>query len=294
MMGFFAKQSNVRGFQQALAYVLLILGAVVMFTPFLWVISTALKTASQVAAWPPVWVPSPIRWQNFTEFWNSAPVAGGFLRFTGNTLFITLVCMVGQAGSALVVAYGFARYRFPGRDALFLVLLSTMMLPGAVTLIPQFVMYQSLGWLDTFLPLTVSSFFGGGAFFIFLARQFFLTIPQELEEAARLDGCSGWQTFWHIFLPLSKPVLATIAIFSFTGHWKEFMGPLIYLNSQENYTLTLGLSWFKQSIGGMAGGETPYHLLMAATIVVVLPLIAIFFAAQKQFTEGIAMTGSKE
>lgn len=292
-MRLFTKQSEVRAFQKGLAYALLSLGALVMAMPFLWVISTALKTTAQVAAWPPVWLPNPIRWQNFSEFWSAAPVPGGFFRFTGNTLIITLICMVGQAASSLVVAYGFARYRFPGKDALFMVLLSTMMLPGAVTLIPQFIMYKELGWLDTFLPLTVSSFFGGGAFFIFLARQFFMQIPAELEEAARLDGCSGWQTFWHVFLPLSKPVLATIAIFSFTAHWKDFMGPLIYLNSQENYTLTLGLSWFKQSVQAI-GGETPYNLLMAATIMVVLPLVAIFFVAQKQFTEGIALTGSKE
>lgn len=278
--------------QQVLTYTLLVVGSVLMLAPFLWMISTSLKTPAQVVAQPPVWVPHPVAWDNYVTFWTSPSVPGGFLRFTFNTLFVTLVCMVGEVFSAAMVAYGFARYRFPGRDAWFMVLLATMMLPGAVTLVPTFIMFKQLGWIDTYLPLTVGSFFGGGAFYIFLARQFFLTIPVELEEAARLDGCTDWQLFTKIFLPLSKPMLVTIAVFSFTAHWKDFMGPLIYLNSSEKFTLTLGLAWFKQSIVGQ--GTTPYHLLMAATIVVVAPLILLFFVAQRAFTEGIAMSGLKE
>jgi ABC-type glycerol-3-phosphate transport system permease component len=158
--------------------------------------------------------------------------------------------------------------------------------------VPTFIMFKELGWIDTYLPLTVGAFFGGGAFYIFLARQFFLTIPVELEEAARIDGCTDWQIFTKIFLPLSTPLLVTIAVFSFTAHWKDFMGPLIYLNSADKFTLTLGLNWFKQSIIGQ--GATPYHLLMAATIVVIAPMIALFFFAQRAFTEGIAMSGLKE
>jgi ABC-type glycerol-3-phosphate transport system permease component len=278
--------------KRPLTYALLLIGAALMFTPFLWMVSTSLKTPAQVVAQPPTWIPSPVAWGNYVEFWKSPPVEGGFLRFTANTLFITLVCMVGEVFSATLVAYGFARYRFPGRDFWFMVLLATMMLPGAVTLVPTFIMFKELGWIDTYLPLTVGAFFGGGAFYIFLARQFFLTIPVELEEAARLDGCTDWQLFTKIFLPLSKPLLVTIAVFSFTAHWKDFMGPLIYLNSADKFTLTLGLTWFKQAIIGQ--GATPYHLLMAATIVVVAPLIALFFIAQKAFTEGIAMSGLKE
>ncbi|MBC7541280.1 MAG: carbohydrate ABC transporter permease [Candidatus Sericytochromatia bacterium] len=285
-------QTTTKRLQKWLTYSLLFAGAVLMVLPFLWMISTSLKTPEQVLQWPPVWFPNPIRWQNYTEFWNSPPVKGGFLRFTGNTLAITLTCMVGEVLSALLVAYGFARYRFPGRDFLFVVLLATMMLPGAVTLVPTFILFRELGWIDTYLPLTVGAFFGGSAFYIFLARQFLLTIPISLEEAARLDGCNSLQTFWHVILPLSKPLIVTIAVFSFTAHWKDFMGPLIYLNSAENFTLTLGLNWFKQSIIGQ--GATPYHLLMAATIVVVLPLIVLFLVAQRAFTEGIAMSGSKE
>ena len=167
--------------QRAFIYALLLIGAAMMVTPFLWMLSTSLKTPAQVVAQPPTWIPSPVEWGNYVAFWRSPPVAGGFARFTGNTLFITLVCMVGEVLSSTIVAYGFARYRFPGRDAWFMVLLATMMLPGAVTLVPTFIMFRWLGWIDTYLPLTVGAFFGGGAFYIFLARQFFLTIPVELE-----------------------------------------------------------------------------------------------------------------
>ncbi len=275
-----------------LVYGLLVLGAIAMLLPFVWMISTSLKTPAQVVAQPPTWLPSPVAWGNYIEFWTSPPVPGGFLRFTANTLLVTVVCMVGEALSATIVAYGFARYRFWGRDFWFMVLLATMMLPGAVTLVPTFIMFKELGWVDTYLPLTVGAYFGGGAFYIFLARQFFLTIPVELEEAARIDGCTDWQIFTRIFLPLSTPLLVTIAVFSFTAHWKDFMGPLIYLNSSDKFTLTLGLNWFKQSIIGQ--GATPYHLLMAATIVVIAPMIALFFLAQRAFTEGITMSGLKE
>lgn len=285
-------QKTIRSASRVLTYTLLITGSIVMLLPFVWMIVTSLKTPEQVTAYPPTWLPSPVQWSNYVEFWNSPPVEGGFARFTANTLVITLVCMVGEALSATVVAYGFARYRFYGRDFWFMVLLATMMLPGAVTLVPTFIMFKELGWIDTYLPLTVGAFFGGGAFYIFLARQFFLTIPVELEEAARLDGCNGIQIFRHVFLPLSKPLIVTIMIFSFTAHWKDFMGPLIYLNSSENFTLTLGLNWFKQSIVGQ--GTTPYHLLMAATLVVITPMVLLFFCAQRAFTEGIAMSGSKE
>ena len=263
-----------------------------MLIPFLWMISTSLKSPEQVLKWPPTWIPDPFRWENYTEFWNSPPVDWGFARYTANTLLITVVCMFGETLSALVVAYGFARYRFPGKNILFMILLATMMLPGAVTLIPTFIMFKEVGWIDTYLPLTVGAFFGGGAFYIFLARQFFLTLPSELEEAARLDGCNSMQTFVHVFLPLSKPLLVTIAVFSFTAHWKDFLGPLIYLNSADKFTLTLGLSWFKQTIVGQ--GSTPYHLVMAATLVVILPMIILFFFTQKAFTEGIAMSGMKD
>lgn len=291
-MSFFRTRARATVAQGALTYSLLIGGSVFMLLPILWMVSTALKTPEQVMQWPPQLIPSPIRWQNFVEFWNAPPVTGGFLRYTINTLFVTLVCMVGEVFSATVVAYGFARYRFPGKDFLFMVLLATMMLPSAVTLVPTFLLFKQLGWIDSYLSLTVGAFLPGAAFYIFLARQFFMTIPVEMEEAARLDGCNGFQTFWYVFLPLSRPLIVTISIFSFTAHWKDFLGPLIYLNSADKFTLTLGLNWFKQSVMGQ--GSTSFHLLMAATLVIILPLLVLFFAAQKAFTEGISMTGLKD
>lgn len=278
--------------QAAFTYLLLASGSALMLLPFVWMISTALKTPEQVMQWPPQIIPHPVRWQNFVEFWTAPPVSGGFIRYSLNTLFITLVCMVGEVFSATAVGYGFARYRFPGRDLLFMLLLSTMMLPSAVTLVPTFLLFKELGWIDTYYSLTVGAFFPGGAFYIFLARQFFMTVPVELEDAARLDGCNGLQTFWHVFLPISRPLVVTIAVLSFTSHWKDFLGPLIYLNSAEKFTLTLGLNWFKQSVMGQ--GATSFHLLMAATLVIILPMLILFFAAQRVFTEGIAMTGLKD
>jgi multiple sugar transport system permease protein len=195
--------------------------------------------------------------------------------------------VVGQTLSAASVAFAFARMRFPGRDALFLLVLSTMMLPPQVTMIPTFVLWTIPGWIDSLKPLIVPAFFGGGAFFIFLLRQFFLTIPQELEDAARIDGCGSFGVFRHVVLPLSKPALTTVALFSFIGHWNDFLGPLIYTQSIEKKTLAVGLTAF-QSLHG-----TEYHLLMAASVAVLLPILIIFFLAQRYFVEGIVTTGVK-
>lgn len=206
------------------------------------------------------------------------------LRNTGVILFSVLV---GQLFSASLVAYGFARLKFPGRDKLFFVMLSTMMLPGVVTQIPVYIMWKYLHGINTFIPLTLPSFFGGGAFFIFLLRQFFKTIPADLEDAARIDGCSNFGIFWRIFVPLSKPALTTVAIFSFMASWNDFMGPLIYLRTPDKFTLALGLDSFKGFY------STEYQYLMAASVVVVAPLIVLFFAAQRFFVRGIVMTGLK-
>lgn len=223
------------------------------------------------------------RWGNYREAWTAKP----FARYTLNTLIITLSCIVGQVLSASLVAFGFSRLRFPGRGPLFLVVLATMMLPSQVTMIPQFLIYRSFGWIDTFLPLIVPSFLGGGAFFIFLFRQFFMTLPRELDESARLDGASSLRVYASVLMPLCRPIIATIAVFSFIGHWNEFMGPLIYLNSEEKMTLALGLRTFQ-------GAYTTYlHLLMAAATVALLPVIVIFFFAQKQFVRSIVLSGVK-
>lgn len=221
--------------------------------------------------------------KNYLEFYQRLP----FWAFLGNTLKITGLCIIGQLLSASMVAFGFARLRFPGKNALFVMVLATMMLPGQVTMIPSFILFAKLRWIDTLRPLIVPSFFGGGAFFIFLLRQFFLSIPGELEDAARIDGCSTFGIYRNVILPLSKPALATVAVFSFMAHWNDFMGPLIYTQSMENKTLALGLYSFKTLYG------TEYHLMMAASLIVLLPVLAVFFSAQKYFVQGIIMSGIK-
>ncbi|MBW3624650.1 MAG: carbohydrate ABC transporter permease [Armatimonadetes bacterium] len=251
--------------------------------PFLWMVSTSLKMPNEVNQFPPTWIPEAPQWGNYAVALSKMD----FGRQLVNTLVIVYANLVGQLFSASLVAFGFARLKFPGRDALFFLMLSTMMLPGVATLIPIYILYKNLGWIDTFLPLTLPAFFGGGAFFIFLLRQFFLTIPKELEEAARMDGATSWDVFWRVFLPLSKPALATVAIFSFMAHWNDFVGPLIYLRSPSNYTLALGLQAFQ----GLY--STDYQYLMAASIVVVSPVILLFFLAQRYFVQGIVLTGLK-
>jgi multiple sugar transport system permease protein len=268
---------------QWLAFATLLVGAVVFSIPFVWTVSTALKTNDQVFAVPPVWVPHPVEWSNFHRAWTELP----FIRFVGNTLFVTLVALIGQVTSASLVAYGFARFQFRGRNFLFLLMLSTMMLPAQVTMIPVFLIWRSFRLIDTFAPLTVPEYFGGGAFTIFLLRQFFLTIPRELDEAALLDGASYFQIWYKIILPLSRPALTTVVILSFLSHWNEFMRPLIYLNSMEKFTVSIGLRMFQDMFG------VQLELLMAAALIHILPCIVLFTVAQRHFIKGIAMTGLK-
>jgi multiple sugar transport system permease protein len=265
------------------AFCLLCVGAVAFALPFLWMVSTSFKAPDKVMALPPQWIPDPWRPENYREALTRLP----FALYLRNTLIITFLSLVGQVGSSALVAFGFARLRFFGRDPLFFLMLSTMMLPPIATLIPTYVMYVKLGWVNTFLPLVLPAFFGGGAFYIFLLRQFFLTIPKELEDAARIDGSGSFGIFWRVFLPLSKPALATVAIFSFIGHWNDFLSPLIYLRTQERFTLALGLQTFQGVY------STHYEWLMAASIVVVLPVLVLFFACQRFFVQGIVLTGLK-
>lgn len=228
--------------------------------------------------------------RKMSPVWANYPAALQFMNFLGclkNTCIITFVCMIGQILSASIVAFGFARMRFPGRDILFIVLLSTIMLPPQVTLIPIFKIFTSIGWYDTFYPLTVPAFFGGGVFFIFLLRQYYMTIPIEMDEAAKIDGAGTFGTFTKVILPQAKPALATVAIFSFMAHWNDFLGPLIYLSDPAKRTLALALWSFQ--------GEhaTEWHLLMAAATVVMLPLLTLFFCAQKYFIQGVVISGVK-
>lgn len=264
-------------------YVLCTAGAILFILPFIWMISTSLKDSTAVFTFPPKWIPQPIQWSNYPDSWTLLP----FTRFLINTCIITFSCIIGQAVSASLVAYGFARMEFKGNRVLFIILISTMMLPGQVTMIPSFLIFKALHWINTFKPLIVPAFFGGGAFFIFLLRQFFLTIPRDLDEAATIDGCNKFDIFWRIMLPLSKPALATVVVFSFIGHWNDFMGPLIYLNSEQNYTLAVGLNLFQ------GYHQTSYNLLMAASLIVLMPVLIIFFLAQRYFIEGITLTGIK-
>jgi multiple sugar transport system permease protein len=266
-----------------IAYLLCTAGAMVFILPFLWMLSTSLKGDTAIFVFPPQWIPKEFLWSNYKVAWTSLP----FNTFLINTLTITFGAILGTILSSTMVAYGFARIPFTGNRFWFIILISTMILPGQVTMIPTFLIFKWLHWLDSFKPLIVPSFFGGGAFFIFLLRQFFMSIPTELDEAAYMDGCSKFGIYWRIMLPLSKPALATVIVFSFLNYWNDFLGPLIYLNSENNYTLAVGLSLFN------TWHNTSYQLLMAASLIVLLPVIIIFFFAQRYFIEGITLTGIK-
>jgi multiple sugar transport system permease protein len=257
--------------------------ALLFSIPFLWTVTTALKSNEQVFAVPPVWWPHPVHWENFQRAWTELP----FPYFVRNTLIIACTASFGQVLSSSVVAYGFARFKFRGRNALFYLMLSTMMLPAQVTMIPVFLFWRQLHLIDTFVPLILPAFFGGSAFNIFLLRQFYMTIPRELDEAAMLDGASPIQIWWRIIVPLAKPALITVLLFSVQGYWDDFMGPLIYLNSMENYTVSIGLRMFQDMFGSQL------ELLMAASLLHILPTIVLFFVAQRYFVKGITMTGLK-
>jgi len=227
------------------------------------------------------------QWQNYVKAWAPEALDETFNRYLLNTIIITVLGITGVLLSSTLVAYAFARFRFPGRDVLFLIMISTMMIPVQVTMIPTFILFKYLGWIDTFAPLIVPTFFGGGAFNIFLMRQFFMTIPYELDDAAKIDGCNYFQIFSIILLPLVKPALATVAIFGFVYNWNDFLNPLIYLNSTSNYTLALGLQTFTTMYG------TDYNLMMAASTIVLLPILIVFFFGQRYFIEGVATSGLK-
>jgi multiple sugar transport system permease protein len=269
----------------------LIFICVFAIAPFIWLILTSLKTLEATMAYPPTYWPSPIQWHNYVEVFTSEKA--NFLLWTRNSLVIAVLTVIGTTLSSAIVAYGFAKLRFIGRNFLFGLMLSTMMLPFPVTMVSLFIVFRWLGdhsgmqWIGTFKPLWVPAWFGS-AFNIFLLRQFFMTVPNELSEAARIDGCSEFMIFWRIILPLARPALAVVALFAFLAVWGDFLGPLIYLQKPEQFTLALGLQNFQSKAGG-----TSWHLLMAASALVMLPAILLFFVAQKTFIEGIAMTGTK-
>lgn len=263
-----------------MAYSGLCLAAALFLLPLVWMISSSLKPEWQVMAIPPVWFPRPPRWANYREALTYLP----FGRYAINTMIICVGATVGHLLSCTIVAYGFARLRAPGKQFFFVLMLSTLMLPYPVIMVPLFALFNRLGWIDTFLPLIVPAFFGN-AFYIFLLRQFFLTLPLELEDAAHMDGANTLQVLRWVILPVSTPALATVAIFSFQAAWNDFLAPLIYLQDQSRYTLTLGLNFFRGSF------QVNWAYLMAASLAVVLPVVVLFFVAQRQFIRGFSLGG---
>lgn len=271
--------------RRTLLLIVIILGALVFMVPFLWTIGTSLKTDQQVqdiSSLARVMIPWPVAWHNYAKVLTYI----NFVRYFINTVYVTLLSIAGTVVSCSMVAFAFARLRWPGRDTVFLLVLSTMMLPAQVTMIPVFLIFTKLGMVNTLKPLWLPTFFGT-AFFIFLLRQFFLTIPRDLEDAAKIDGCGYLRIFWKIMLPLIKPALTAVVIFQFMWAWNDFLNPLIYIHDKDLMTLTIGL----QSFNHLHGAE--WSLLMAASVMMTIPVILVFFFAQKYFIQGITLTGLK-
>jgi multiple sugar transport system permease protein len=277
---------NARRMDQAaetlLIYAILLAGGAIILTPLWWMLTTSVKHPSEVFTYPPTLLPQEFQWRNYRDIFEKAP----FVIYFRNTIYVVFMDLIGTVLSASIVGFAFARLRWRGRDLLFIFTLATMMLPGAVTLIPRYLIFKELHWLDSYRPLWVPSFFGY-PFFIFLMRQFYTTIPFDLDDAALIDGCSHFGVWRRICLPLTKPALAACGIFTFNATWNDFLGPLIYLSSQNKLTLALGLLAFR------GPHVTDWHLLMAASVIAMAPVIALFFFAQKYFIQGITFTGVK-
>jgi multiple sugar transport system permease protein len=271
--------------QNFFSYLVLAIGAISMIAPFLWMLSTSLKELGQIYAfqknWWEEWIPTSFVWQNYVKVWEVVP----FAQFYLNSIFITACVTLGQVATSAMAAYSFARLKFPGRDKIFFGYLATMMVPGAVTMIPVFILLRYLGWIDSYKALILPGIFT--AYGTFLLRQFFLTLPKDLEDAAKIDGCSYLGIFWRIIIPLSKPALATLTTFTFMGSWMNFMWPLIVINSQDKFPLPVGLAYF-QSLH-----TTNWTYLMAASIMTILPILLVFIFNQRFFVEGIKLTGIK-
>ena len=268
---------------QTALYLMLLIGSVITLFPFVWLIRSSLMGPAQIFSFPVEWVPSPVRWGNYQEALTSVP----FDRYAFNTMRIELLVIAGTLITSTVAAFAFARLRWRGRNLVFGILLSGLMLPYAATLIPTFIFWQKVGAVGTIVPLVVPAWFGGGVFNIFLLRQFFMAIPRDLDEAAYLDGANPLQVLTRIILPLSKPALIVVSVFTFISVWNDFLGPLIYLNDSNQYTLALGLRSFSSAY------TAQWDLLMAASTAVILPIVVLFFLAQRYFVEGITLTGIK-
>ncbi|MBM4436852.1 MAG: carbohydrate ABC transporter permease [Actinobacteria bacterium] len=287
-----------RVLKTVLTYLALLLGCVIYIFPFFWMVTTSLKTVANIYLDPPQWIPAPAVWANYVEMWKVGKTGNWLI----NSTVVTGVSVVAITASSTVVAYGFSRFRWPGSRVQFVLLLSTLMLPGHMTIIPKYVMFNQVGWLDTLWPLIVPTLFGA-PFFIFLLRQFFQTLPRELDEAARMDGASSFYVLTRVLMPLSIPALSTVAALTFVSSWTDFFEPLVYLGRPESQTWQVGLFWFRTfTTGGSgysAGGteasdpSNTMHLLMGASVVSITPMVIAFFLAQKQFIQGVALTGIK-
>ncbi len=270
--------------QHLLTHLVLILGGIVILFPVAWMISTSLKAPNQVQQFPPIWIPNPLVWENYIRAVTIFPVP--FITFVWNSFYLSGMNVIGSIVSNTIVAYAFARLRFRGSRVLFLIVLSTMMLPQQVTMIPLFILFSKLGWINTYNPLIVPQFFAN-AFYVFMLRQFFTTIPRDLDDASRIDGCGILGTFWRIILPLTMPALGIVAIFEFTGSWNWFLGPLIYLSRMETFPLALALSYLN------AAYRVLWSELMVVSFIAMLPPLLLFFIAQKSYIQGIVVTGVK-
>jgi len=262
---------------------LLFLFGALMLTPFLWLVSSSFKSQIQIFQYPPQWIPDPFHPENYVNALTYKP----FHLYFKNTMVIAALNVTAVVFTSSLCAYGFARIRFPGRDLWFGIVIATLFLPYAILIVPSFFIFSRLGWIDTVLPLTVPMFFGGGAFNIFLLRQFFTTIPEELADAARLDGCSEFGVYWRIMMPLAKPALITVAIFTFLNAWNDLLGPITYLRSPDNFTIAQGLASFTSQT------DISWDLQLAASTAMTIPVIVVFFFAQRYFIQGVVMTGLK-
>lgn len=287
------QQARALGIQgrlvEILKYGVLLILAITFLLPFYWMLSSAVKNDSQVYTVPPVWFPVPQQWNNFWDAWNSE----NYWLFTYNTVVMYAIpATIGSVLSSALVAYSFSRLRWLGRDTLFGILIATLMIPGWVRLVPLFIIFKQIGWLNTFLPLVVPHFLGN-AFFIFLLRQFFMSLPTELSDAARIDGANELQTMFRIILPLSVPALAVVALFTFMDAWNDYLGPLIYVNVEEKWVLALGVQRLRSAVAEIGNRQLAYPYLMAVSSIITLPIFLAFFFAQRTFIEGISVTGLK-
>ena len=272
-----------------LYYLMLATLTTLFVAPLVWMVSASLKPEGYVFDYPPTLIAERIQWWNYSEAWSQFP----FWNALKNTMTITVGVLVGRLLTASLTAYVFARLRFPGRAPLFMLVLSTMMIPYQVTLIPQYLMFRNIGWLDSGKPLVWPSWFGGGAYFVFLLRQFFMSIPHDYDDAARIDGCGTFGVFWRVILPMAVPALGTVAIFTFMGGWNDFFGPIIYLNTQSKYTLAVAIRQWQRSTFMSIGGYRAWRHIMAMCTILTLPPTLVYFFTQRYFVQGLVVSGIK-